>query len=321
MSNMNLIEKMAASIEEVPETADVIALRQYSLDEIEQRAKRLLSTTAESCNLSLDRGDWSVQQDQTLIRLPMGARAGIYHASGAMYFTSGLQPMESLFRKVEDPKALTKKMEKFAGRLNIHQWTGNKQSLEFERLWQIKAAAAEPNGKATEPVLCRVVGAYRHFVNGLPVLGPASLAIKLAEEGALDSLSFQMREPTGEVIDRPETLRPEQAARQIYLQLEMLMGRTKAALHEIAQPEWMRFGYLSLPKRKTQQVLAPVYLSAITILGQEHAQAYLFVTSATEKQYLPICLSGNEAYPRATRSTGNGRYTKKIGAEFREVAA
>src|SRR5262245_26894466 len=242
MNNKRLIEKMTTSVEGVPARAEVMVLRQYSLEEIKSRAKRFLSMTAEACNQPLDRGDWVVQQDQTLIHLSLGARAIIYHASGAMNLVTGLRPMESLFEKVEDRKVLERHVEKTTNRLNISQWTGQQQSLRFERLWQIKATAAERNGKAVEPVLCRVVGAYRHVVDGLPVWGAASVAIKLAGEGSLDSLTVQLREPTGEVVDRPEILRPEQAAHEISLQLEGLMGKSKISIDESAQPQWMRFG-------------------------------------------------------------------------------
>lgn len=310
MKNTKLIEKMATSLKDIPNTADVIALREYSLDEIEQRAKRFLSTSAEACNLSLDRGDWVVQQDQTLIRLPLGASAVIYHASGAINFVAGLKPMEHLFKNVADKESFPRMMDKFASRLNIQQWIGHKEALQFERLWQIKATAAEPGGKVIEPVLCRVVGAYRHVVNGLPVWGPASVAIKLAEGGVLDSLALQLREPTGEVIDHLEILRPEQAAHQISLQLETLMGKTKISLDEIAQPQQMFFGYLSLPKRKKQRVLAPVYMSAISIQGQQESQAYMFVTSATEKVHLSLCTSGSDAQSMVTRKVQDRQYSK-----------
>lgn len=48
MDNKRLIGKLAALVESVPDQAEVIALRQYSLEEIEQRAKRFLLTTVEA---------------------------------------------------------------------------------------------------------------------------------------------------------------------------------------------------------------------------------------------------------------------------------
>ena len=177
MNHEMLIKKMVDSVEDVPSQAEVIAVRQYSLDDMERRAKRFLATTAEAYSLSLDRSDWVVQQDRTLVRLPLGARAIVYHASGTMKLVTGLNPMESLFKKVEDREKLTELVEETADRLNIREWVRKNESLRFERLWQIKAAAAGREGKVVDPVLCRVVGAYRHFVGELPVWGAASVAI------------------------------------------------------------------------------------------------------------------------------------------------
>ena len=297
MNDELLIKKMVDSVGDIPSQAEVFAVRQYSLDDMERRTKRFLYTIGESYGLSLDSSDWVMQQGQTLVRLPLGARAKVYHASGAMKLVIGLNPMESLFKKVEEREELMRLVEETANRLNIREWVGNNESLHFERLWQIKAAAADSTGKVVEPVLCRVVGAYRHFVGELPVWGAASVAIKLAGEGTLDSVAIQVRETTGEVIDQAQIIRPDQAAHQIFLQLSSLMGKLKIPISEVAAPQWMRFGYLSLPKRKSQRLLAPVYVAAIEIEGQEEAQAYLFVTSATEKPYLPLERNGSEASP------------------------
>jgi hypothetical protein len=301
MSSKQLIEKIASSFGEVPAQAEVIGLRQYSLDEVEQRARRFLSTTGAVCNLALDHGDWVVGEGQTVIRLPRGASAVIYHASGAMQLDLGLAPMESLFKKVEERERLVRQVEKTAERLNLYEWAGQKQALQFERLWQIKATAADPNGKSVEPVLCRIVGAYRHFVNELPVWGAASVALKLAGDGALDSLTIQLREPTGEVLDRAEILPPERAAYQIALQLEGLMGRSEVNLDEVAVPEWSYFGYLSLSKNKAQRLLAPVYITGIKIVGESTSQGYILTTPATEKAYLPLNLNGSEAHVTLSR--------------------
>ena len=304
MNEKMLIKKMVDSVEDVPSRAEVFAVRQYSLDDTERRTKCLLATTAEAYSLSSDRGDWVVQQDRTLVRLPQEARAIVYHASGAMKFVTGLNPMESLFKKVEAQEELVRLVEETADHLNIREWVGKNESLHFERLWQLKAAASDREGTVVEPVLCRVVGAYRHFIGELPVWGAASVAIKLTGEGTLDSLTVQVRETTGEVIDRTRIMRPDQAARQIFLQLSSLMGKSKISLSESAAPQWLRFGYLSLGKRKSQRLLAPVYVATIGIEGQEESQAYLFVTSATEKTYLPLCQIGTDASQALLHRTG-----------------
>jgi hypothetical protein len=303
MDTKSMIERMVSTLETVPARAEVLALRQPSLDHTARRARRFLTTTGERCGVQTERGDWVVQRDRTLVRMPLGARAVIYHASGAVKLVAGLNPMESLFERNQDRERSVRMVEEAAERFGVQEWVGRNEALRFERLWQIKAAAADPKGKAVEPVLCRVVGAWRHFAGELPVWGAASVAIKVAGDGALDSLTIQVRETTGEVVDRVKVLRPEQAARQILLQLSGLMGNGKARVGELAAPAWMRFGYLSLPKRKAQRVLAPVYVAAIEAGGAEERQSYLFAVNAGETAFLPLCLSGTEPASAALRRT------------------
>jgi hypothetical protein len=303
MTEQELIRKLADGAGTVPTHAEVLGIRQYSLDEMQARAKRLLATAGEALKLSVDRGDWVSREDRTLIRLPLGAHAVLYHASGAMKLSSGVNPMESLFKKVESRDVLTRAVENTARRLKIREWVGHGDSLELERLWQIKAQATDRTGYPIEPVLCRAIGAYRHYVRNLPVWGAASVAVKIAGDGALDSVTLQMRETSGELIERSPVLAPELAARQIVLQLTSLMGKSRNPASEMADPQWMRFGYLALSKRKPQRVLAPVYFAGIGIQGQQEAQAYVLAVGATEKTYLQLAPNGSEAKVGIRRAT------------------
>jgi len=295
-----LIEKLAELSGEVPGRADVLVVRQHPVDELQRRARNFLGRFAEATKLPTHRMELVQRKGHTLALMPLGARAVLYHESGAMAVHGGLNPMELLFSKVEERDSLIKLVEKVSASLPIRKWAGD-ATLRFERLWQIKAAASARDGKPTKPVLCRVIGAYRHFIGELPVLGPASMAVKLASEGRVDTLSLLVRGSTGEVVDHPDVLRPEIAARQIAGQLRALMGKSKINLEEAAKPEWMQFGYLSLPKRKAQRVLAPIYIAAVSIEGQQEAQAYLLGVSATEVAYMPLGAVPIEAPKLRTR--------------------
>ena len=121
-----------------------------------------------------------------------------------MKLVTGLETDGIAFQKGQERASLVERVKETADRLNIREWVGQNDSLAFERLWQIKAAATNRKGQVVEPVLCRVVGAYRHFVGEFPVWGAASVAVKLAGEGTLDSLTVQVRATTGKVIDRVE---------------------------------------------------------------------------------------------------------------------
>jgi hypothetical protein len=295
MALNNLIERIAAGVSAVPGRVDVIALRQHPLDELRARAKRFLAIVGEACHLPVGRADWIEGEERTLIRLPQGSWGEYHHASGAMKIVAGISPMEFLFDAPAPREDLVKLVEETSRRINLREFIGRNETVQFERLWSIKAAAASREGKVLEPVLCRIVGAYRHHIGEISVLGAASVAIKLAAGGKLDALEWHAREATGEVIDRSEILPPEQGARQIALQLQTLMGKSNIDLDEAAKLQWARFGYLSLPKRQVQRVLAPVYVAAITIEGQQEAQGYVFAVPATERTYLALGLAGSEA--------------------------
>jgi hypothetical protein len=294
MDEKRFIEKMCSDVS-APSHVDIFAVRQFSIEENTRRLTRLISVTGEMCKRSLDRADWVRQTDRTVARLPQGARAEVFHASGALRVMTGLETMEALFDKPEPRELLEKMVVGIAAQLRIADWVGQRESLAFERLWQIKAAAADQKRKAIEPVLCRAIGAYRQSVGKLPVLGGASVAIKVAGGGALDSVSMQLLEPSGDAIESAAVIGPDRAARQIYQQLESLMARSKAPVSELkATTQSLRMGYLHMGKRKSQRVLAPHYVGAIKIDGEE-AQAYQFIVSATEKTFLPLCFAGEQS--------------------------
>jgi hypothetical protein len=132
------------------------------------------------------------------------------------------------------------------------------------------------------------------------VWGAASVALKLGGGGTLDSIAVQIRETSGEPIDWAPVIRPDEAARQVVLQLAGLLGRSKAASAVSVTPKAMHFGYLSLGKRSAQRVLAPFYVAFIEVEGDE-AQAYQLVVSATENTYLPLCQAGTQPPPAQLR--------------------
>jgi hypothetical protein len=303
MNAKHLIEGLASSVGKLPTHVDVIGLQRFSLEDLQRRTKRFLSLVGEKERRSLDRGDWTEQNEHTVVHLTQGARAIFYHASGAMKYVSGLAPMEMLFEHVESRELLTKLVKDAAQKFRLHEWAGPNDDIAFERLWQMKAQAADRQGKVSTPVLCRIVGAYRHFVGGIPVLGGASVALKLAGNGALDSMSVHVRASASETLDKAKILNPEIAAQQVSVQLGSVLGHSKDALpRDVIESQTMQFGYLDLGKRKSQRLLAPAYVAHITLRHKQERQAYLFAVAASEKSYLPICQGGHEALPTLLRS-------------------
>ena len=137
---------------DVPAHANVLALRQHPLDEMERRTKRFLATLGEAIKLPMQEGEWVPRHDRTLIRMPLGATAVLHHNSGALSVQTGLQPMESLFPDMGTPQSLTKLVEEVVVQTKLRDWISPGTSLQFERLWQIKAAATGREGKTFKDV-------------------------------------------------------------------------------------------------------------------------------------------------------------------------
>ena len=302
--NQQMIDNLASRAGDVPAQLDVVALRQHSLDELQERGKRFIALVGEKETQAGERGDWRTLDGQTAVLLTKGARATLYHPSGTLKYTAGLQPLQALFVRAEDkdPAYLTRLVNEAAKKFDINAWAGTDGKLVFERLWQVKAQGADRNARLSDEVLCRVVGAYRHFVNGTPVLGEASVALKLAGNGALDMLSVAVRDTTSELVDKARIIDTELAAKQIFGRLESVLGHGKQALaSDQIESQTLRFGYLNLGKRSSQRLLAPVFMAQLVVRHKEERQAYLFAVAATEKAYLPLERLAVEATPEQSR--------------------
>ncbi|MBB4843467.1 hypothetical protein HNP55_001986 [Paucibacter oligotrophus] len=314
-THASLMESLASSQQEPPAEMNIYELRRPSVDELQRRLRKWLRLGGEVCEKSFDRGEWTHYEDRTLVRLPQGAQALMYHASGAFKLSSGRAPMEALFKEMEPAAKLTESAEAMLKSLGVQEQLGRGESLSFERLWQTKAGAQDREGKAVEPVLCRAIAAFRHHVDGIPVLGPASLALQMAGGGAFDSLSVLMRGPAPEALESAKVIHPERAARALVQHLAGQLGQMDSASGMVAStrkpaselkiecPAGMQFGYLSLPKRKVQRLLAPVYIAMFQLDHGLEKQAMVLAVSATEKSYLALHAPGSESLVSASSKT------------------
>lgn len=299
MRQNKLTESLCRGVED-PGEVEIYAVRAFAVDENEGRLRRLLSVTGEACERAYDRSDWNRQEDRTLVRLPNGGWAEVFHASGALRVVTGLPTMAALFAAVDKKESLIRLVDKAASPLHLESWLSPPARIEFERLWQIKAAASDRK-KVVGPILCRAVGAYRQWVGPLPVLGGASVAVKVGADGVLDSISMQLVETRAEPVETARLIGAEAAAREVARMLDSLLGTGKASRSEQkikVQP--LQLGYLHPGKRKPLRMLAPHYIAAVEI-EHEEAQAYQLAVPATEKIYQPLCFAGREAPVLAQR--------------------
>lgn len=308
MNEQSLIDSLATACEgQLPNRADVLALRPFTQDDVRTRANRFISLIHEADACSHDHLHFITHDDRTQVQLAGGARATIHHASGALQFSAGTAPFQAPFEQVADREVLTRLVTEAAQRLNIGDWAGDNGSLAFERLFLSKGQGADRNARASEPVLFRATGAWRHAIGGIPVLGAASVALTLAGNGTLDALAVRIRPAVSGKLDSAAIIAPELAARQVAARLASVLGNAKERPPgDVIVSQTMRFGYLDLGKRKAQRVLAPVFVAQVVLRHRLESQGYVFAVPATEQHYLELPLFGTEQVATRSRASNGG---------------
>ena len=295
MSDHILLHKLAGACADarIPGQADILLLQTPTQEQLHARARRFVALLEEHGDCPHDNGgSWQQRDDHTAIHLPDGARAMVYHASGALRYVSGLGPTDAPFEHDAERAALQRLVEERARKLTLSDWAGPNGELRFERLFRTLGQGADPAGKTSATTLFRALGAWRQYAGGIPVLGAASVALRLAGDGRLDALSVQVRPANGEVLDRAAIIEPQAGARQIVAQLAMLLGQ-KEVPGDLVESATLQFGYLDLGKRKSQRVLAPGYVAQVVLRHKTGRQAYVLAVRATEQAYLDLPVYGS----------------------------
>jgi hypothetical protein len=282
-----------------PAQADVLLLPQLSRDQLQARSRRFVGLLREQDGCpNDDGGSWKQSDDHTVIHLSGGARAVLYHASGALRYVSGLAPASKPFARGAGQDTLLRQVAERALKLRLAEWAGQGTAmgaeLRFEHLFRTLGRGTDRAGKQSEATLFRAIGAYRQFIKGIPVLGAASAAVQVAGDGQLDTLAILTRPGNGEVLERAAIIEPQAGARRLLAQLAALLGQREVPADAV-ESAGMQFGYLDLGKRKPQRVLAPAYVAKIVLRQRRVRQAYVLAVAATERTYLDIPLFGSEA--------------------------
>jgi hypothetical protein len=288
----SLSQSPAAADAQPPTEADVILTQTLSRSDLRARARRFVALLQEHDECPHDnRGTSKESDDRTTIHLPEGARATLYPASGALRYVSGMRPADAPFAEDVERAVLQRQLEERAYKLALPDWAGANDALRFERLFRTRAQGADPAGRQSAITLFRAIGAWRQYVGGLPVLGAASVAMRLAGDNRLDALEVNIRPTSGETVDRVRLVEPIVGARQIVQQLASVLG-VREVPADIVQSAVLYLGYLDLGKRKAQRVLAPSYVAQIVLRHKQVRQAYVLAVAATEKPYLELPLFG-----------------------------
>jgi hypothetical protein len=298
----NLAEQLDSMIDRPPETVDVVELARPDVGTVQSRLKELIGHVAEVAGLEQERPKVETQKVRTVMSIPGQLRATGFHASGAMSVALALAPFDDLFESDPGDDELAASSQRVAEGLGLQKLVPGHESLTLERLWRVKAAGGDQKGTMTEPVLCRAIGAYRHYVRELPVYGRASVTVELADRGRLASASVSVRrfadDEGGKTIAKASVRKSEDAARDVATSLVKAFGGAKELQSTRLVAEWFRFGYLSLSRRHTQGLLAPFYIASIAVEHEYEASAHVIAVSGSEEQFMRIPPGRRSSAPR-----------------------
>ena len=287
-----LSERLTAMSDKPPTHVDVVELVPPTRDQVRQRVEQTLRTTAEAAGLDLA-GMKTAETDARIVtRLTDGSRAVGFTASGAVAVKVNMEPFAHLFDADSGGDRLTDLARIGADEQGFSTLVPGDDELRFERLWRVKAAGADREGRHNDPVLCRAVGAFRHVTRGLPVYGRASATVELAAGGRLASLSTSLRrraeDGSGKTIATVPVRPAGDAAQDVATRMVTAFGNPAELRGARVEPEFFRFGYLSLGRRRPQSLLAPVYIASLAVIGEHETSAHLIVASASVEAFLRI---------------------------------
>jgi hypothetical protein len=256
--------------------------------EWEVAATRLADRFCEAHGLAASRQSPRRRGGQTIIDLAEGARAVLYRQSGAIALSRGWPAAQYPISENADDVARDALIEQASAAvrtLELDRSTGL-EDLRFERLWMIKATGVTRERSSGAVTLERAVGAFRRHLAGLPVWGRASVFTKIARRGRIDAAGVDWRPVLEDPIDEATVLDPSDAAKGVLDHLAGFRPEGRITADDYV-PELFALGYFSLPKRRAQTVMQPVWVAMLR--GQDRTSINrLVVVPATAKVYEPF---------------------------------
>ncbi|MGI0031458.1 MAG: hypothetical protein ACRD80_07725 [Nitrososphaeraceae archaeon] len=225
------------------------------------------------------------EDDLTLVNLPKNTKMRIYRNSNTVTIEQKISPQEYTFRKNLDERQLAEMALNTMKKLELHKYRLPIEQIGFETLWQIKKGGVTREKKELPIILCRIVGAFRRHINKIPVCGGASIFIKIATEGLVESVGIDWREINQKPIAEEKIIEPSIGVEKILNDLNSILPNMDVT--EYVEPQFFSLGYFSLPKRQQQKYMQPVYIAGFNDVGFTTWE-HLIVVPATSHVYEPF---------------------------------
>ena len=219
-------------------------------------------------------------ENTTTIDLPERTKIRIFNNSSAMIIRRNIGPLDNIFSYEVDMGQMTGRAKEVMERLEFDKWCSEIEQIEFEHLWKIKASAITVREKVKIPeVLCSVVGAFRRYINKVPVYGRASVFVKLAANDVVQSAGIDWRIIEKEPIDKIKIIDPEDAAEAILRNIGVTLPN-KIITSKMLKPEFFGLGYFSLPRTRYQRFIQPAYVATFKSTGITSANPGVVISAS-----------------------------------------
>jgi hypothetical protein len=223
-----------------------------------------------------------------LARLPSDGGVKIFPSGAieaAMFPPESRKPLATDERQA-DRKKYSSQMERIA-RAIAKERVAPDEELKLESVWENKGQAVTVRGGEKTPVALRaVVGAFRRYVHGLPVLGRASVHVGLGGATLVNRWGIDWRRREPKPFAETAIVSPEEGAKRILA--DMWRRRPERPFtDDDFTPVFFRLGYLAHSRRAEQRVLQPAWV-AILKPQKGTTMGHVVAVSAAPNAFEPI---------------------------------
>lgn len=259
----DLVSALVDRADGVLDRAPVLHIEQPSVDDsiaLAQSTARFVWNQFGECSLLPEH----VGATLSRMRLPNEGRVDVFHSSGAiaayMHPPTSRQPLTTDERHA-DRKALSAVAERIAETIAQPHVSADDE-LRFESRWELKGQGVTLKGEKSPVALFELLGAFRRYLHGLPVLGRASIHVALGGGSVVTRWGIDWRRVRTKPIAETEIISPEKGAKRV---LDDLFWRRPERPFTLADFEVDAFtlGYLSLSRRRLQFVMQPAWLAVL----------------------------------------------------------
>lgn len=267
----------------------VFRVRERSLDDLHESLVSAVDSVSSLAGMGKLRYEATPHNKRTFMAFQSGVKAQVYHASGALAINRGWAPFQHIIAtdaSTADLNDLEQQAITAIEKLNLIS-LGKNDKLKFERLWKLKAAGVTEKGEFGLTALTEVVGAFRRYLGNIPVYGAASQFVQIVADNQVSGVGVDWRRVEEEPFETAKLISAEEGAERMLKQLQVFLPERPLTIDDYEPDEFLT-GYFSLPKRRAQNFMQPVFIAKFIDKGTETSLNRIIAIPAGVKIYEPI---------------------------------